>query len=211
MRHQRRLLILLSGGFVLLLVAVYFQGQWLSQPIPARPAPITPTERDPLIPTRQPRTAQDLAILPQVFPALAAADIQSLRLAAPGGDPEFVMQRDGPAWASPNPDVPLDADTANLIAETVSILPYVGQLQPDPQQTNMADYGFITTNPLAIIIEFTLQDGTEHRVFVGGLDQTQQGIYAIVDDRAGFYLLEPTAIAFLQFQLTNPPIRLTTP
>ena len=203
--RNRRTLVVLAALFVVLLAAVILQEQVHA---PAHVDDETAVATVVLTPAATPG---DLTDLPVVFENFSVADIQTLRLAEPNGETSFTLERsaDGSRWTAPDLDGELDVDTAQVIASTVTLLPYL-EIVPTSEETNLTDYGFVTSNTTAIAVEITLLDGEQHVIFLGGLNPDGNGFYAIVDQREGFYVLDARPIEFLRQQLRNPPTRLTT-
>lgn len=200
--RNRRTLIILATVFVSLLVAVILQGRLQTNPTATAPPGVA------LTPVATPG---ELAELPRVFEDFRVADIMRLRLAEPNGEASLTLERsgDGSGWTAPDVDGELDPEAAQSIVGTVVLLPYLDIASASPE-TNLAEYGFVTSNTLAISVEVVLVDGEQHMIFLGGRNPEGNGFYAIVDQREGFYILDARPIEFLRQQLRNPPTRLTT-
>jgi hypothetical protein len=148
--------------------------------------------------------------MPRVLTDFTVLDIQAIRIGSPLTGDELLLSRaeDG-RWTAPDAEGELDGETATLIARTMVLLPYLETIHIK-DDTVLADFGFVSQNPLALTVEVLLVDGTTHAVFFGGLTPLQDAFYMIVDDRNEIYLVMPQAVEFLRLQLRNPPINLTT-
>lgn len=197
-RNNRTTIYILATVFALLIVVVILQGTG---------APIIGLRQP--TPTADPNA--DLLNMPRVLTDFTVLDIQAVRIGSPFNDTEFVISRtsDG-SWRAPDVTAgTLNIETATLIARTTVLLPYTDTITID-NDIELAEFGFVGQNPGALQVEILLVDGTTHAIFFGGLTPTFDAIYTIVDDRDEIYLVEPRAVEFLRFQLTNPPINLTT-
>jgi hypothetical protein len=192
---NRRTLIILGGLFLGLLAVVIIQNTGVEVSLPGR---TTATPEDPFL------------NIPRVFEDFTVLDIQAIRIQTPDGSSQLLLTRNEEGiWTAPSMAGELETETATLIARTLVLLPYYDTI-PITEETNIAQFGFVEDNPLALSVETLLVDETPHAFLVGSLTRDQTGFYVLVDDRETIYVVEPRAIEFLRFQLTNPPTRLTS-
>lgn len=170
------ILVLLFGG---LAVFTLIQGK----PAPEPPlTPITPFFR--------------------VFPDLAVLDIAAIRLRSPETGKTFTLARqvDG-SWQAPESTGTLDDSAAAAIARTMVLLPYVNTTVLG---SDLTTYGFQPEGVLSL--EIGLVNNQSHVVAVGYRTPTNDGYYALVDDRPELYILDRAAIDYLIKELRDPPV-----
>ncbi|MFZ4815517.1 MAG: hypothetical protein ACOYL5_13345 [Phototrophicaceae bacterium] len=192
MKAQRRNFIILGGVFGLLLLAVILQGSGVRLPSfnPTPTIAFDPLERS-------------------VFTNFGEGNISAIRISTPLRESSLILIRNTEGlWTAPALNGTLDIATAELIARTVTLLPYY-QTLPLTDETNLYDFGFIDTSPTAMVIEIILENEDIYGLYIGGLTPTQNAYYAITDRGETLYLVEPRAVEFLRQALRQPPIVVT--
>ncbi len=139
-----------------------------------------------------------------VFSNMAATDIQAIRLRSPETGDSFILTRaaDG-SWTTQDGSGTVDSTAAESLVKTMEQLPYSRTL-PLNDGDSLQIYGFTPEGILSI--EFVLSDGTSHAIAVGYRTPTDDGYYALIDDRTDLYLLSRPAVDYLISLLKNPPI-----
>jgi len=175
-----RTLIFLLMGFVVLAVIVALQNAQQNA-ILATPIPLTNA----------------------VFQTFGTDDIQAVRLRSPESGESFSISRaaDG-TWTSESSGT-LDQTEANNIARTMVAMMFSDSFTV-PEGDNLMTYGFTPEGVLSV--EIVLANGESHAVAVGYRTPTEENYYAVVDDRAGLYLIDRPAVDYLISRLKSPPI-----
>jgi hypothetical protein len=180
MKNQRRILFGLGAMFFALLALVAF----LNRPT----TPNAPTTID----------------FATVFSDFTVDDIQAIRLEDPRNPRSFTLQRDeDAAWIAPENAGTLNLEIADLLAQTVTIIPYQ-RIIPLAENANMGDYGFTPSGRL--LLQIVVRDGRQYGMIVGGRTPADSGYYALVDNRPELYILERGAIDFMISSLITPPV-----
>lgn len=146
--------------------------------------------------------APQMTAAPLVFAGLDLNQIQAIRLRSPSTGKTFTLVRaaDG-AWTAPDSGGIPNATEADIIARTMVLLPATNTLDMAP---DLANYGFTPEGVLAV--EIVLASGETHALAVGYRTPTENGYYALVDDRYRLYVIERSPIDYLISRLKNPPI-----
>lgn len=195
-----RTLAVLGVVFIVLLGITYWQGSFLSEQF-----------RQEVISAATSTAANSrFDDLPRVFTSFNEADIAAVRLGHPPSGLSLTLNRNGQGnWETQEYDGAVEQDVITIISGTIVLLPYTRTL-PIGEDTDLAQYGFVQDNPAGFTIEIVLIDSTSHGLFVGNRTPDTESYYTLVDERDEIYLLDAEPIEFLQFQLTNPPINLTS-
>ncbi|MDZ4769581.1 MAG: hypothetical protein SGJ24_10660 [Chloroflexota bacterium] len=154
--------------------------------------------------TSAPATPAGTPILPfyRVFPDLAVLDIAAVQLRSPETQAVLAVRVDSDGvWQAIAPQGVPDPAQMTALARTLVLLPYTTTLVSDSALTV---YGFIPEGILSI--ELLLTDGSTAAIAVGYRTPSEQGYYAVVDDRAELYILDRAPVDYLISLLRNPPI-----
>jgi len=126
-------------------------------------------------------------------------DIQAVQLFSPLMDLTLTFSRLEDGWEFPDiPRLP-DQEVIQSLARTISILPFEYQID-GVQPAQYPEFG-LTQNESVLFIQIIRNDGNLHIVAVGDLTSTEDGYYALVDDRREVYVIQRNAIAFLLYYL----------
>lgn len=138
-----------------------------------------------------------------VYDDLPVLSMLAIRLRIPGQDEGLTLVRDDAGTWTRADGAAIDADTASSIARTVALLPYLRTITPESD--DLSAFGFL---PRGIFgIEAVLVDGTTAAIEIGDLARSDDGYFAVVDDRPDIYLLHRPAVDFLiqQYQQRDDP------
>jgi hypothetical protein len=157
-------------------------------------------------PARQRPTPRPLYL---VYDDLPVLDMLAIRLRVPDGDAGLTLTRaDDGTWTRPDGGW-IDADTATAIARTIALLPYLRTIEPESD--DLSAFGFLPRGIFSI--EVVLVDGSARAIEIGDLARSNDGYFAVVDDRPEIYLLQRAAVDFLiqQYQRRDDPPPTATP
>ncbi|MGQ9907556.1 MAG: hypothetical protein ACUVS2_01855 [Candidatus Flexifilum sp.] len=157
-------------------------------------------------PARQRPTPRPLYL---VYDDLPVLDMLAIRLRVPDGDAGLTLTRaDDGTWMRPDGGW-IDADTATAIARTIALLPYLRTIEPESD--DLSAFGFLPRGIFSI--EVVLVDGSARAIEIGDLARSNDGYFAVVDDRREIYLLQRAAVDFLiqQYQRRDDPPPTATP
>lgn len=138
-----------------------------------------------------------------VYDDLPVLSMLAIRLRIPGEEGGLTLVRDEAGTWTRADGMAIDADTASSIARTVALLPYLRTITPEGD--DLSAFGFL---PRGIFgIEAVLVDGTTAAIEIGDLARSDDGYFAVVDDRPDIYLLHRPAVDFLiqQYQQRDDP------
>jgi hypothetical protein len=121
-----------------------------------------------------------------VFTSMQAADIQSISVQhLPDAQPAVQMTRSGDGWQLTQPlNTPADSASVQGIADGLA---GASSSESEPNTPDrLKAYGL---DPGSISIEFTLKNGTKHKVLLGNKGFTGDSVYALVDSNQTVSLL----------------------
>ncbi|MBE2272416.1 MAG: hypothetical protein IAE80_29540 [Anaerolinea sp.] len=138
-----------------------------------------------------------------VFAGFSKEQIAGIRLNnAATGDALTLLRGAEGVWIVPDSLGTLNVEVAEIIAQTLVILPSSSTIADTPQE--YALYGF---DPIPVIsIEFFLNNGVTHGISIGYRNPTETGYYALIDERPEIYILERAPVDFFISVLRSPPI-----
>lgn len=192
---QNRNIIILGVLFVGLLVVAGLQTLPSRNSSPSAPTPIPPT----IDPVRN-----QLRSIQRLFPNLTLADIQSIRLEEPATGSVLTLTRaedDPSAWFALEYPQAVNAEAAELMAQTVAIMPYLHAFD-NIQPAQYPEFG-LSTSDVALFIFFIEQDETQHAIAIGDATPDLEGHYALVDDRRELYVVDAAPVAYLVQQFAT--------
>ncbi len=207
MKNLRTLLIF-AMIFVVLALLLFLQSKQAPSLIVATPTPILDQVSTAYHSTQVP---SPLVAVPtpgqnvgQLLPDVTLDDIQAVQLNSPETGKSFTISRaaDG-SWTAPNNPGKLSQIASNDIARTMVLLPF-SQTLTLKSGDDKSTYGFTPKGVLEI--DVILTNGVSHAVEIGYRTPTQDGYYALVDDRPDLYLMERPAIDYLISTLKSPPV-----
>lgn len=184
------------GGLILLAV-IFFSLMVFTAIQLNRPRAINAPDAAPQLPR-----LDDLASnVNQIYSTWGVEDIQAVQLYSPLNQTTLTFNRTENGWELPDINLAPDQDVIESLAQTVAMLPYSYQIQGvEPEQ--YPEFG-LTQAGAVLFIRIIRKDDTLHMLAVGGLTPTQDGHYALVDDRQDVYVVDRNAVAFLLYYLRD--------
>lgn len=184
---NRNSLFILGGVFVVLMIITVIQMN--------RPRTITPSEAA----FDDGQIAQLENSPNRIYIDWTVDDIQAVQLYSPLMSLTLTFSRYENGWEFPDmPRLP-DQEVIESLAKTVSILPFEYQIQ-GVQPAQYPEFG-LTQSESLLFIQIIRLDGNLHVIAVGDLTPTQDGYYALVDDKEEVFVIQRDAIAFLLYYL----------
>lgn len=182
--NNRSTFFILGGLFIVLLIISVVQSNRVVAP------PLDATTGSTLAPAEAALNQPN-----RIFTDFRPEDIQAFSILDPDTGATLTFIRDEDRWTSMEFGDVVAGATAETLALTVTILPYLEML-PDVKPEDYEEFG-LTDEKAYLLLSVLLKDKTEHAVVIGDVLPDNNGHYALADDRTEVYALDARPIAYL--------------